>query len=648
MFTGGGTGGGDPPRKKDEDSKPKKPGSSLMLKLTKKKKKNSISQISVMAKLAKKRKEREESGRLELKLGEEPQLIMLKGKLAQNYKEALKKIGRETNLSSFKVDRFGYSPELAKELGYSYLGGKIIIAAPEQLKAGILNHDYKIFMPLMDYVSERCPEIVHEVVAKEALYCTIKSNLPSIIAGSMAPLSASLIIETPKGSISRIRDLQSIIKKFSSNPGLLLSDSTVESAMSIVQELNNVYGIIPIAIEKDVSIGEKFGQFKEITQIADIYHLSGPKPLTVCFPKGNKRVSGYAIDGNDTSTLMDRLYDIGYITFTKTLLRKKLLEKAKGESDSEKIFSKAMEEGEEALRMIEKLGEEVFFKQLPPGLKVELSKVDCIDKSAGAFIEEIIAKSWNDPFMLYQHCTTDFKNLFNQLSGEAKKELLHHIASEIKYMDQNNIYANRWLKINYEEMCNELGIKFEVERKTIPRSAEIGRKGRINKEQQKKQLKSLICSSGNANEASIPENYTAISSRLGIDLDNCSLKRIKDAEDKEEAFGSVTVAKYLSKKALAEGNEDFSKKLEGLISDPGIRTEDLQKRVEEEAYGNPRTRTMLEISKSEYATKKAEYEKKASFDQAATKLISSIENSSLIRGIENIIDKKKRNGGGSN
>ncbi|MFH1638316.1 MAG: hypothetical protein ABIB71_07870 [Candidatus Woesearchaeota archaeon] len=73
----------------------------------------------------------------------------------------------------------------------------------------------------------------------------------------------------------------------------------------------------------------------------------------------------------------------------------------------------------------------------------------------------------------------------------------------------------------------------------------------------------------------IPVNYIVTANTLGIELNDYALKRLNEAEDKDLAFNSIYVANYFSAYARKEGKEDLAKRLEGMVVDENVKTEDI-------------------------------------------------------------------------
>ncbi|MFH1638195.1 MAG: hypothetical protein ABIB71_07245 [Candidatus Woesearchaeota archaeon] len=73
----------------------------------------------------------------------------------------------------------------------------------------------------------------------------------------------------------------------------------------------------------------------------------------------------------------------------------------------------------------------------------------------------------------------------------------------------------------------------------------------------------------------IPVEYIVTANTLGIELNDYALKRLNDAEDKEHAFESIYVTQYFAKEARKLKKLDLANKLEAMVEDESIATEDI-------------------------------------------------------------------------
>ncbi|MFH1638315.1 MAG: glycine zipper family protein [Candidatus Woesearchaeota archaeon] len=102
----------------------------------------------------------------------------------------------------------------------------------------------------------------------------------------------------------------------------------------------------------------------------------------------------------------------------------------------------------------------------------------------------------------------------------------------------------------------------------------------------------------------IPVNYIVTANTLGIELNDYTLKRLNESEDKDHAFESVYLVQYFSKEARNAGKEELAETLEKLVIDKSIKTEQLAMyAVEEIRKAMPQKKSKKLIKKVEEASK---------------------------------------------
>ncbi|MFH1638043.1 MAG: hypothetical protein ABIB71_06465 [Candidatus Woesearchaeota archaeon] len=73
----------------------------------------------------------------------------------------------------------------------------------------------------------------------------------------------------------------------------------------------------------------------------------------------------------------------------------------------------------------------------------------------------------------------------------------------------------------------------------------------------------------------IPVEYIVTANTLGIELNDHALKRLNEAKDKEHAFESIYVTQYFAKEARKLQKHDLAEKLEAMVEDESLATENL-------------------------------------------------------------------------
>ncbi|MFH1637234.1 MAG: hypothetical protein ABIB71_02305 [Candidatus Woesearchaeota archaeon] len=105
----------------------------------------------------------------------------------------------------------------------------------------------------------------------------------------------------------------------------------------------------------------------------------------------------------------------------------------------------------------------------------------------------------------------------------------------------------------------------------------------------------------------IPVEYIITANTLGIELNDYALKRLSEAEDRHYALEAIYVAQHFGKIAKKEGKEDLAKKLEAMVMDEKISTQDIAlyaaKAIENEL---PKEKLLEKLAKTHSAGKEAE------------------------------------------
>ncbi|MFH1638193.1 MAG: hypothetical protein ABIB71_07235 [Candidatus Woesearchaeota archaeon] len=95
------------------------------------------------------------------------------------------------------------------------------------------------------------------------------------------------------------------------------------------------------------------------------------------------------------------------------------------------------------------------------------------------------------------------------------------------------------------------------------------------------QLKKLLCKQekqdlgDKSRWENIPVNYIVTANTLGIELNNNTVKRLNNSEDKDLAFHSIYLAHYFSEIARNNGKENLAKELSAMVGDESIKTEEI-------------------------------------------------------------------------
>ncbi|MBI4447738.1 hypothetical protein HY643_02055 [Candidatus Woesearchaeota archaeon] len=409
----------------------------------------------------------------ELPTKKEDNFLKVDGSLAENYKKVLEKIGYKTELKEFTIDKVGFSPEIANELGQHYLKNHIIIVAPEQELLPMANQD-SVSEGLADQIFETTPSLLEEITLREGLFGKVESNVVKLLLAQSTPkLAVQITLDTTQQSVKRIREAKKKIQKLNNKE--LLNDNYLTEIVSEVNELLKIYpNLENVEICEDFPIKNVVDNFKFSTEEADVYCLKGKdKVLFTYFQKNGQTISNpMLINGAKPDELLKALYDYGYIDFNAHIVRNKLLELVSDRvgdlQDAENILECLANEKSEKLpksvyqykKVVEDLekgaNQKDYFAKLPAQLKVELINV----VSNEGMVYEMLSKSCPNTLMMYLHNPSGFKEAFSKATNKEKEDMLEEITERTKFEDQLNLGVNSWLEKNYSEICSKKGIKF--------------------------------------------------------------------------------------------------------------------------------------------------------------------------------------------
>lgn len=266
------------------------------------------------------------------------QMFTVEGQDVQKYNAALKRLGYdEVTLQKFKVDRQGYSLEVAAVLGDHYLDSGVIILSEEQNRAKLLRESECAFMgPLLEKSYSQASGIIRLLSKKEALMGLIyvmptkkggkkglveilnedKKNVSSVrkaidSAGLLSDVDAHFAIitalDTPNGALQKMQQLVKDVERLDANPSLVMDNEYLNGLLARFKEVNLSYGNIrgvsltlkPSVVYKDT--------FKLRTPERDFYVLSKDKEsLVIYFGKKIKKEEGI-VNGQDKEKVLSAL-----------------------------------------------------------------------------------------------------------------------------------------------------------------------------------------------------------------------------------------------------------------------------------------------------------------------------------------------------
>lgn len=172
-------------------------------------------------------------------------LFAVQGHLAQRYADALHHVaGLDCPLSSFTVDRGGWSPELAAHLGDDYLGGEslrhAIILSPDQGKAPHLRRRFSYEIPLLEAVYLSARDTLLSLVHTEPVLIEIDNGLTFCRnAVDVASITlAHVRLDTANATLDKSRKLLGLADGLR-NQARLLDDGYISTMLDMAQAVGD-------------------------------------------------------------------------------------------------------------------------------------------------------------------------------------------------------------------------------------------------------------------------------------------------------------------------------------------------------------------------------------------------------------------------
>jgi len=192
-------------------------------------------------------------------------LVKIDGDLVKNYNSCLKEVvGKETALTSFRIDKRGESPEIEDELGKNYLQNSsshrhLIIVTPEQQSAELLHEEFSFDTPLIDKIYEHHLPAISAVTRVDGLASEMDDKISTYESLEDLILIKNISVElhTPSGFITAAKKLKEDIRQLKNNPALLIDNDSalVKEIYALAQEIGDVreYAIEKMSISFPVS-----------------------------------------------------------------------------------------------------------------------------------------------------------------------------------------------------------------------------------------------------------------------------------------------------------------------------------------------------------------------------------------------------------
>ncbi len=259
-------------------------------------------------------------------------LFPVKGHLAERYALALKHAcGLDCPLTSFSIDRMGWSPELAAALGDDYLGGDslryAIVLSPDQSGASLLRRRFSYEAPLIEQVYLEARATILSLIEYEPVLIEIDHGLTFCrTAVDVLSIRAALVrIETPRGTLAKSRQLLELANGLSEKVRLL-DEGYIDQMLALVKEVGD-----PRRRALPPGLRLQVGSLWALVDGA-VYILRPPagqaKDTVVVATRVDetlKSLPALAVDLDDP-LLIDLLLEAGFLRYgnQETMLRKRL------------------------------------------------------------------------------------------------------------------------------------------------------------------------------------------------------------------------------------------------------------------------------------------------------------------------------------
>lgn len=191
-------------------------------------------------------------------------LMTIKGHLANRYKNALQELtGHTSNLTEFRIDAMGFSPEIAAEIGDPlYLNPhsvnrKYILVTLEQAKLPVLDESFSSTQDMLkDFISRNREALFvltsHDAVCGELNDNTYKvTSLEDILSIKQIDFS----VHTPSGFLEKTVRLKEMISQFENDKFMWMDNSVIQEMMELSKETGDIRNVN--TIPDKLSFGKK-------------------------------------------------------------------------------------------------------------------------------------------------------------------------------------------------------------------------------------------------------------------------------------------------------------------------------------------------------------------------------------------------------
>jgi hypothetical protein len=428
-------------------------------------------------------------------------LYPVDGALAQRYHTLLREVlGMECDLASFSVDRGGWSPELARELGPDYLRTGdttrlLIVLSPDQARAAVQHCGSSYERLVLDRLYQEGRKLIGFLTFKHLLWGELDDR-----AGLMETPDDLLLVETVELSLdTQSRDLEKLALFHRQAAELLRGDglnrdSSIHAMLHLRNELARRLGDLrSLEFDGPLSLRMGVGSFHS-DLFGGCYVLRDTESCLVYGdrgkPPGELVSASFPCFHYDDPGLVDYLQENGFVELSSDLVEQRIREMENElllQQDLNparlhfvqrryylkqlrSLFPASYYELRDLLKIRserrhrKRLGE--LMARCAPATRLKLA----VPRLQPAFVSRLLAEiDPSDCYRLYRYNTPRFEDVFGR-AAEAHKRyiyetLLLSTASTGQYNPEANAYLSRFVELN-----RRLKVQFAEEDQDVPPS----------------------------------------------------------------------------------------------------------------------------------------------------------------------------------
>lgn len=184
-------------------------------------------------------------------------LFHVQGELVDLYNQALHALtGKRTALTSFSIDKRGYSPEVAQELAPDYLQSSpshryVIILSPDQRASDMIRGDFSFDREILDRTFETFMPSISVGTRMDGLYGELDDSVRAYYSPEDLLMLSSVRVtfKSTSGFLEKAMHLQNLIASLKADPELLIDQNSrvVDEVYTLAREVGDIRGISALA-----------------------------------------------------------------------------------------------------------------------------------------------------------------------------------------------------------------------------------------------------------------------------------------------------------------------------------------------------------------------------------------------------------------